>query len=480
MDMVGSAIQAVMQASLERSSILCGVYEKRGETELADAANYVNLSALRADKSAPKQAVDLLRSLVVANNEHYQRAGNDDARAEACYLLLLKMSKVLALELRVAYDVVIDGFPLSATDASKGESESSVAFLNALIKSQRHKQKVAAAAAESGCPMGYMAAEMMMASEGSTAGTCPFSGRTAEDQPISATVEAGKCPVTGHSAPIPPSSEAGKCPVTGHSAPIPAPAPDDHSAEASTTPSEAHPVESEGANKQARGGEGKKKSALDDPNLTPEQRKAAEAKRRAKEEKAREKALAKAAKKGSGAYLPLGLGSTIVRDFLRNQIFLSTSFSLTNSVMMLQSMMHPLNCGEDSFNYFCSKLMEHLNTSGVRIRPKIAKGARDFGPEEMRVREEAFQTIRKVFKRHGAVEIDTPVFETKELLTGKYGEDSKLIYDLADQGGELLSLRCKEFLIFIIVLFKSTHDSRMDLLFIFQTISLFRLLATSP
>ena len=61
----------------------------------------------------------------------------------------------------------------------------------------------------------------------------------------------------------------------------------------------------------------------------------------------------------------------------------------------------------------------------------------------MRVREEAFQMIRRVFKRHGAVEIDTPVFETKELLTGKYGEDSKLIYDLADQGGELLSLRCE-------------------------------------
>lgn len=26
-------------------------------------------------------------------------------------------------------------------------------------------------------------------------------------------------------------------------------------------------------------------------------------------------------------------------------------------------------------------------------------------------------------------------------MIGKYGEDSKLIYDLADQGGELLSLR---------------------------------------
>lgn len=34
-----------------------------------------------------------------------------------------------------------------------------------------------------------------------------------------------------------------------------------------------------------------------------------------------------------------------------------------------------------------------------------------------------------------------PVFELKEILSGKYGEDSKLIYDLADQGGELCSLR---------------------------------------
>lgn len=53
----------------------------------------------------------------------------------------------------------------------------------------------------------------------------------------------------------------------------------------------------------------------------------------------------------------------------------------------------------------------------------------------------AASTVRKVFKGHGAVTIDTPVFELKEILTGKYGEDSKLIYDLADQGGELCSLR---------------------------------------
>jgi histidyl-tRNA synthetase len=83
---------------------------------------------------------------------------------------------------------------------------------------------------------------------------------------------------------------------------------------------------------------------------------------------------------------------------------------------------------------------EEVATEGVD--PKIAKGTRDYGPEEMRVRQPVFAAIRSVFSRHGAVEIDTPVFERRETLTGKYGEEGgKLIYDLADQGGELLSLR---------------------------------------
>ena len=59
----------------------------------------------------------------------------------------------------------------------------------------------------------------------------------------------------------------------------------------------------------------------------------------------------------------------------------------------------------------------------------------------MVIRDKIFGTIADVFKRHGGVTIDTPVFELKEILSGKYGEDSKLIYDLADQGGELCSLR---------------------------------------
>lgn len=61
-------------------------------------------------------------------------------------------------------------------------------------------------------------------------------------------------------------------------------------------------------------------------------------------------------------------------------------------------------------------------------------------PEQMEVREACFNTIRSVFKRHGAVEIDTPVFELRDTLLGKYGEEGgKLIYDLAGEWWSLPS-----------------------------------------
>lgn len=59
----------------------------------------------------------------------------------------------------------------------------------------------------------------------------------------------------------------------------------------------------------------------------------------------------------------------------------------------------------------------------------------------MVLRERIFDTVRAVFRRHGAVTIQTPIAELKVTLTGKYGEDTKLIYDLADQGGEIAALR---------------------------------------
>ncbi|KAF5092291.1 hypothetical protein D0Z03_002936 [Geotrichum reessii] len=72
---------------------------------------------------------------------------------------------------------------------------------------------------------------------------------------------------------------------------------------------------------------------------------------------------------------------------------------------------------------------------------KTPKGTKDWADKDMVLRNAIFDTITKVFKRHGGVTIDTPVFELREILSGKYGEDSKLIYNLEDQGGELTSLR---------------------------------------
>ncbi|KAN0064920.1 Cytoplasmic and mitochondrial histidine tRNA synthetase [Thecaphora frezii] len=77
----------------------------------------------------------------------------------------------------------------------------------------------------------------------------------------------------------------------------------------------------------------------------------------------------------------------------------------------------------------------------VAFTLKTPKGTRDWEPLAMSLRKKIFSTIEDIFSSHGAVTIDTPVFELKEILSGKYGEDSKLIYDLQDQGGELCSLR---------------------------------------
>ncbi|EPX71587.1 cytoplasmic histidine-tRNA ligase Hrs1 [Schizosaccharomyces octosporus yFS286] len=72
---------------------------------------------------------------------------------------------------------------------------------------------------------------------------------------------------------------------------------------------------------------------------------------------------------------------------------------------------------------------------------KTPKGTKDWYDKDVVLRERIFKTVTDIFKRHGGVTLDTPVFELKEILAGKYGEDSKLIYDLKDQGGELCSLR---------------------------------------
>ncbi|KAF8239039.1 histidyl-tRNA synthetase [Tricholoma matsutake] len=59
----------------------------------------------------------------------------------------------------------------------------------------------------------------------------------------------------------------------------------------------------------------------------------------------------------------------------------------------------------------------------------------------MYCREHIERIVKDCFTTYGGSCLDTPVFERKDILAGKYGEDAKLIFDLMDQGGEQLALR---------------------------------------
>lgn len=147
-------------------------------------------------------------------------------------------------------------------------------------------------------------------------------------------------------------------------------------------------------------------------------------KRKKKMEKTKEK---DSAGKKKSEEIKIGVGSAALRQFVTAQ----------GGVSVLQ----PFELRATGLARFLEDLYVQLGSGGTRRKPKIAKGAQDFLPAQMALREKIFNKIRMVFKRHAGVEIETPVFELKDTLTGKYGEDSKLIYDLADQGGELLALR---------------------------------------
>lgn len=71
----------------------------------------------------------------------------------------------------------------------------------------------------------------------------------------------------------------------------------------------------------------------------------------------------------------------------------------------------------------------------AQIKPSLAKGTRDFSPAEMEKRNHIFDTIKKVFRRYGYQEIQTPSFENLQTLKGKYGEEGdKLIFKILNSG----------------------------------------------
>lgn len=74
-------------------------------------------------------------------------------------------------------------------------------------------------------------------------------------------------------------------------------------------------------------------------------------------------------------------------------------------------------------------------------KPQILKGFRDYLPEQMLLRQEVMRRIRTVFEAHGFEPLDTPALEYMEILTGKAGENEKLMYHFRDAGDREIGLR---------------------------------------
>ena len=74
---------------------------------------------------------------------------------------------------------------------------------------------------------------------------------------------------------------------------------------------------------------------------------------------------------------------------------------------------------------------------------KVPKGTKDFVGLEYEQIDTLLRIVETEFQNAGGVPLETPVFERADVLLGKYGEeaDTKLVYHLEDEGGELLALR---------------------------------------
>lgn len=92
-------------------------------------------------------------------------------------------------------------------------------------------------------------------------------------------------------------------------------------------------------------------------------------------------------------------------------------------------------------SYFCIATQRKFilqTPRNMSQKPSIPKGTRDFLPHEVSRREYIFDTIKTQFKRFGFQPIETPSFEKRETLLGKYGEEGdRLIFRILNSGNFL-------------------------------------------
>ena len=77
---------------------------------------------------------------------------------------------------------------------------------------------------------------------------------------------------------------------------------------------------------------------------------------------------------------------------------------------------------------------------------EMAKGTRDFPPEDKIIREELTAKLKEVFESYGYSPLETPSIERLETLTAKFAagtesDAAKEIFKLKDQGNRDLGLR---------------------------------------
>ena len=85
--------------------------------------------------------------------------------------------------------------------------------------------------------------------------------------------------------------------------------------------------------------------------------------------------------------------------------------------------------------------MSIAESPGRRVKAQVLSGFRDQQPRQMLLRRELIERFRTVFERHGFEPIDTPALEHLEVLTGKAGENEKLMYHFVDHGDRAVGLR---------------------------------------
>ncbi|WP_247232263.1 histidine--tRNA ligase [Telluribacter sp. SYSU D00476] len=68
-------------------------------------------------------------------------------------------------------------------------------------------------------------------------------------------------------------------------------------------------------------------------------------------------------------------------------------------------------------------------------KPSLARGTRDFGPDQMVKRTFIFDTIRRTFQRYGFQPLETPAIENLSVLMGKYGDEGdQLLFKILNSG----------------------------------------------